>query len=288
MKISKNSLLYTVYIICITGFFLYYLFPSDTLKKYLEYRLSQGNQDITVSIDHVSPVLPPGVKLHSVGIAQQNKRLLELDNVKLMPAILPLLQGKTTVNFKGLVNSGTLTGQADIRDDPKGPQISGIGKISGVQVQGIPILQNLPAKKISGVLNGDFTYAAIGSDRSLAGKLNLSQCRIELKEPLFNLTELDFRTIDADLELADDTVKIKNSNAKGNLLDADITGTIVLADQPDQTALNLSISVIPHHTLLAKIEKMLPMNLLRSTKTGKGAISFKVNGTWNTPGYSLN
>ncbi len=288
MKISKNSLLYTVSIICITGFFLYYLFPSDTLKKYLEYRLSQGNPDISVSIDHVSPVLPPGVKLHSVGIAQLNKRLLVLENVKLMPAIFPLLQGKTAVNFNGRVSTGTLNGQADIRDDPKGLQISGFGRISGVQVQGIPALQDLPADKISGVLNGDFTYAAQGSDRSLTGKLTLSQCRIELKEPLFNLTELNFRAIDADLELADDTLKIKHFSAKGNLLDADITGAIAMAAQPDQAALNLSISVIPHHTLLAKIEKTLPMNLLRSTKTGNGAISFKVNGTWNAPGYSLN
>ncbi len=62
MKISKKSLLYAAYIIGITGFFLYYLFPSDMLKKYLEYRLSQGNPDISVTIDRVSPTAATGHK----------------------------------------------------------------------------------------------------------------------------------------------------------------------------------------------------------------------------------
>ena len=69
MKISKKSIFYTIYIIAITGIFLYFLFPSDTLKTYLAYRLSQGNPDVTITIDRVSPVIPPGISLYNVGIA---------------------------------------------------------------------------------------------------------------------------------------------------------------------------------------------------------------------------
>jgi len=78
MKISKKSLLYTVYIIGITGFFLYYLFPSDALKSYLAYRLSQANPDITVTIDRISPVIPPGINLHDVGIVHQDMAIHHL------------------------------------------------------------------------------------------------------------------------------------------------------------------------------------------------------------------
>jgi type II secretion system protein N len=285
MKISKISLLYTVYIIGITGFFLYYLFPSDTLKTYLAYRLSQGNPDITVTIDRVSPVIPPGINLHDVGIVHQNKALVDLDNLKIMPGILSLFSDKSTVNFKGHVNAGTFSGRAELDDNSGGQKVKCDGRISGIQVQGIPALQRLPADKISGVLNGNFIYADAGPNRSLEGKLTLSQCRIELSEAVFNLKSLEFRDIDADLMLKNDTLTIKHTSAKGNQLDADITGTIGFTGK---CALNLTVSVTPHHLLLAKIEKTLPMDFLRNKKAGNAAISFNIDGTLDEPDFSLN
>jgi len=288
MKISKKSLLYTVYIIAITGFFLYYLFPSDTLKTYLAYRLSQGNPDITVTIDRVSPVIPPGINLHDVGIIHRNKAIIDLDSLKIMPGILSLFSAKSTVNFKGRVNAGTFSGRAEIDDNSGRLDVKGDGRISGIQVQGIPALQRLPADKIAGVLNGNFTYATAGPNRSLEGKLTLSQFRIELNKAVFNLKSLEFRDIDAELMLKNDILTIKNTTAKGNQLDADLTGTIGLTGKPGENALDLTVSVTPHHLLLAKIEKTLPMDFLRGKKAGNAAISFNIDGTLDEPGFSLN
>ena len=288
MKISKKSLLYAVYIIAITGFFLYYLFPSDTLKTYLTYRLSQGHPDITVTIDRISPVIPPGINLHDVGIVHHNDTLIDLDSLKIMPTILSLFNAKSTVNFKGRINSGTFSGRAELDDNSGAQEVKCDGRISGIQVQGIPALQRLPADKISGVLNGDFTFANVGPDRSLAGKLTLSQSRIELKKSVFNVKSLEFRDIDADLMLKNGTLTIKQTKARGNQLDADLTGTIALTDQTGKHAMNLTVSVTPHHLLLAKIEKTLPMDFLRSKRAGEAAISFKIDGTLDKPGFSLN
>jgi hypothetical protein len=99
---------------------------------------------------------------------------------------------------------------------------------------------------------------------------------------------LEFRDIDADLMLKNDTLTIKQTNARGNQLDADLTGTIALTGQTGKNALNLTVSVTPHHLLLAKIEKTLPMDVLRKKKAGKAAISFKIDGTLDEPGFSLN
>jgi len=285
MKISKISLLYSVYIIGITGFFLYYLFPSDTLKTYLAYRLSQGNPDITVTIGRVNPIIPPGINLHDVGIVHQSEALIDLDSLKIMPGILSLFSDTSTINFKGSVNEGTFSGRAEIGDNSGGQEVKCDGRISGIQVQGIPALQRLPADNISGVLNGNFTYANAGPNRSMEGKLTLSQCRIELNNAVFSLKSLEFKNIDADLMLKNDTLTIKRTTAKGNQLDADLTGTIGLSGK---SALNLTVSVTPHHLLLAKIEKTLPMDFLRKKEAVNGAISFKIDGTMDEPGFSLN
>jgi len=85
--------------------------------------------------------------------------------------------------------------------------------------------------------------------------------------------------------LKNDTLTIKHTSAKGNQMDADITGTIGFTGK---SALNLTVSVTPHHLLLAKIEKTLPMDFLRNKKAGKAAISFNIDGTLDEPGFSLN
>ena len=288
MKISKKSIFYTIYIIAITGIFLYFLFPSDTLKTYLAYRLSQGNPEVTVTIDRVRPVIPPGISLYNVAIAHQNKPLVDLEKLKLMPGILSLFSDTTTVNFKGYLNAGTISGRAELDDNSGVQEVKGDGRISGLQVEGIPALQRLPADKIAGVLNGNFTFANVGSDRSLTGKLTLSKSKIELKKAVFNVKSLEFRDIDADLIVKNDTLTINQTKARGNQLDADLTGTIVLAGLAGKQAMDLSVSVTPHHLLLAKIEKNIPMDFLRNKKAGEAAISFKIDGTLDKPNFSLN
>jgi type II secretion system protein N len=285
MKISNKTVLYTIYIIAITGFFLYYLFPSDTLKSYLAYRLSQASPDTEVIIDRVSPAIPPGISLHNVGIAHRNEPLVDLDNIQLMPGILSLFSEKTTVNFKGHLNGGTFKGQAHISDNPGGPEVTGEGQISGIQVQGIPALDRLPADEISGMLNGKFTFVTTGPNQTAEGQLTLSQSRIVLNKAVFNLRALEFRDINADLILENNTLTIKQTSARGNQLDADLSGTIALSGKK---ALDLNVSVKPHHLLLAKIEKTLPLDLLRQKNAGDSAISFTIDGTFDQPGFSLN
>jgi len=162
------------------------------------------------------------------------------------------------------------------------------GSISGVQVLELSALQHLSDHKISGELDGDFAYTDTGPNRSLTGKLTLSDSRVELGTPVFNQKSLDFRDIDADLVLNNRTLTIKQCIAKGNQLDVNLSGTIVLNGGPAKNALNLTASVIPHHGFLAKIGKNLPIDFLQKKKAGTAAISFKIDGTLDEPGFSLN
>ena len=288
IKPSKKTLLYAAYIIGITVFFLYYLFPSEAVKDYVAYKMSRANPGISVTIDHVSPVLPPGIKLHDVGIAHGNKALIDLDSVKITPGLLSFFSSTKAARFKGRVNAGTVQGWAEVdsRSDQHTEKTE--GTISGVQVQGIPALQHLSAHKISGNLGGDFMIVGTGPNRSITGKLTLSDCRIDFDQPVIGLSSLGFSNIDADLVLHKGTLVIKKCSARGNQLDADISGTIALNRGGHQNALNLNGSITPHHALLAKIENSIPADFLRQKKAGKTAISFMIGGTVEVPNFSLN
>jgi len=285
---SKKTLLYAAYIIGITVIFLYYLFPSDAVRDYVVYKMTRGNPDVRVTIDRVSPVLPPGIKLHDVGIAHGNRALVDLDSVKITPGLLSFFSSKKTARFKGRVNGGTVNGWAEV-DSRKNQQAEKIeGTISGIQVQGIAARKQLSAYKISGNLGGDFTIGAAGSRRSMTGKFILSECRIGFDPPIIGLSLLRFRDVNADLVLNKGTLAIKKFSARGNQLYADISGSIALNRNGRRNALNLNGSVTPHHGLLAKIENSIPADLLQQNKAGKTAISFKIGGTVEIPEFRLN
>lgn len=281
-------MLYAVYIIGITLFFLWYLFPSDTLKDYLAYRLSQGNPDVTVAIDRISPVLPPGIKLHDVDITHRNTSVLEVKSLKVMPGLGSLFSDTTTVNFKGHIYEGTLSGRAEI-GEPKGGGLKIEGNIAGVQVQQITALQQWSEHDIAGGLGGDFVYAGGKANPKITGKLIMSACRLELATAIFNQYQFEFKNIDADLALQNRNLVINAVSATGSQLDLKIAGRIKLNQSGRaKNTLNLTGTVTPHHVFLAKIEKDIPVNFLRNKKSGRTAIKFKIDGTLEEPGFSLN
>jgi type II secretion system protein N len=288
MNFSKRTLLYTAYVFGLTIFFLYILFPSEAVKDYMAYTMSRGNPDIRVTIDRVSPVLPPGIKLHDVGIAHGNMALIDLDSVKITPGLLSFFTSTKTARFKSRVSAGSVHGlaQIDQRNDRQAEKIE--GTISGVQVQGIPALKRLTVHQVSGNLSGDFLIDGAGPSRSMTGKLTLSDCRIEFDQPVIGQSSLGFSKINADLVLNNGKLKIKKCRARGNQLDADISGTIDLKTDSRRDTLNLNGSVTPHHGLLAKIENSMPADLLRPKKAGKAAIPFKIGGTVEVPEFRLN
>ena len=288
MKPNKTTLLYAAYIVGITLFFLWYLFPSDMLKGYLAYRLSQANPDVKVTIDRISPVLPPGIKMHEVDIAHRNMAAIELKSLKVMPGLGSLFSDTIAINFSGHLYEGTLRGRAEIRD-PEGGGIKVNGKIADVQLQQISALQQWSDHEISGGLGGDFIYAAGSANPKLSGNLTMSACRLELATAIFNQNRFEFKNIDADLVLQNRNLVINGFSATGSQLDLKIAGKIKLdASARAKNALNLTGTVTPHHVFLAKIEKDLPVNLLRNQKSGQTAIKFKIDGSLEEPGFSLN
>jgi type II secretion system protein N len=287
MRLTKKTLAYTAYFIAVTVFFLYFLFPSDAVKDYVVYKISLAIPGGSVTIDRVSPVLPPGIKLHDIGITHGSRALIDIDSLKVTPALLSFFGGKKTARFKGRVNAGTLRGwvQTDSHGGGRAELLE--ATFSGIQVEKIPALRQLTLHKISGSLDGDFKIAGTGPGRSMTGKLSLSNSRIDFDQPVFDQSSLGFRNIDADLVLNKGTLFIKSCRARGDQLDADISGSIALNRSGRHKALNLKCSVTPHHGLLARLGNSLPAALLQQKRAGNTAISFRIRGSVESPEFRL-
>lgn len=289
LKPSKTVLLYTAYIIGLTLFFLWFLFPSETLKDYLAFRLSQGNPDIVVRIDRVSPSLPPGIKLHEVDISHRDMALVEFQSIKVMPGLGSLFGDATTINFQGQVYDGQLSGRAEIGVAADGGGLKLNGRLEGLEVQQISALQQFSEHDISGGLGGKFVYDAAKADRKLSGDLTINNCRLDLVTAVFNQKSFEFKTVAAKVALQNQTLVIRDFSATGNQLDLHVSGRINLNETDmAKNALNLTGTVTPHHVFLANIEKDFPVDFLRNKKPGKTGIPFKIDGSLDDPEFSLN
>lgn len=287
-KIKRKGVWFTLYVLAVTLVFLYILFPSTALKIALTERLNQIHPDIRFAIAKLKPLLPPGVKLYQVNILYRGAPLLDLDTVKVTPDLLSLVGSRTKVKFTSRVYAGRLNGQAQLNPVGHPGRQTVDCRMAGIELQRITALKRLIPQKISGLLAGEFTYRTADRTRSLTAHLTVTDSRLELADPLFNQQVLEFKAVDASVALKNETLTVKKCRLKGGQLDAEISGTIGLGDLGGQRALNLKGSVTPHHVLMAQIKNSLPAGLLKGVKTGRQAIGFKIGGTLDDPGLSLN
>ncbi|MCJ7830322.1 MAG: hypothetical protein MUP74_02945, partial [Desulfobacterales bacterium] len=62
MTATRKKALYGLYIIAAGCFFLYYLFPSEALSRFIASELKHVNPELGITIDKIYPVLPPGLR----------------------------------------------------------------------------------------------------------------------------------------------------------------------------------------------------------------------------------
>lgn len=257
-------------------------FPSDALRAHVAHRLSAGLPGVTVSIEGIRPVLPPGVELQDVGVYRAGAPLLMLDRLRVAPELLSLIGRATQYRFQGSVAGGEINGSAQ-EQAPKEQRgaVRMQAQWTGVLLQRLPALQGIHGSRVSGRMEGSLT---LNDQGSLTGKLRVADSQVELARPLFDLKGFSFRTFDADLSLQNRTIVVRNGRLRGNEMDAELSGTVLLDPSAGAGALNISGRITPHHAFMARLEGSLPAGLMRR----RTAIPFKINGPLDSPGLSFN
>ena len=108
MKNAGKWLLCSIYIIVITALFIYYLFPSDAVKKYIAFNLNRANPELNITIDNIKPVFPPGLRLYNVSLYRLSNLLIEAEQIKITHGLLSLFRPKTTFFFNAEAYEGIL------------------------------------------------------------------------------------------------------------------------------------------------------------------------------------
>lgn len=283
MRLSPTirRVLLAAYLAAVTLVFLYVCFPSEALRAHVAYRLSASLPGLTLAVAEVRPSLPTGIALRDVRISHADKPLAVIERLRVRLDLPSLLKSKTAYGFDGAIGSGDITGRAEVDSSGPRPKVSLNARFGGVLLQQVPGLRALYGSRLAGRLDGSLVVNEAGV---LTGKLTVTDGQVELASPLFDQSNFTFRTVEADITLQNRSLLLRNGRLRGNELDAEISGTIGLNQPQGAGALNLSGRVTPHAAFMAKAEGSLPANLLRR----RAAIPFRVSGSLEAPGFSLN
>ena len=287
MLVFKAKIFWVFYIICAARFFVYLLFPSDTVQEYLADQVRLVHPGLAVEISRVKPSFPPGLKLYDVSVYHLGQTLAEMDNLKISPDILSLFLSTTQLSFRANGYGGTLTGRVDISKNSANREMTIDADLAGIQVKELQALSAITTHKISGNLDGTLTIKTKAPHQGLSGDLILTDGQIEFSPPLLNQNKLSFNTIEAELMLNNRSLTINRCQIEGNQLAAHVSGSIKFSGRSARKILDLSGTVNPHATLLAKLGKNLPQ-LLAGSSSDKQGFPFKITGTMDSPEYSFN
>jgi type II secretion system protein N len=286
----RKWVLYFIYIWAATFFFLYFLFPADAVKDLLAAQIQKAYPDYGITVDRVRPAFPPGLQFKKVGLSHKDHLWAEAEHIKVIPNYLSIFSPQKTIDFRGRLYMGDIVGSVGIRKVKDAYQYSAKATVTDIRVEEIQRLQEVSGRKISGILDAVFQMNTVkGTEKEIVIRLNLTNCAIELTNPLINMNieYLLFRNIDAELAIGKQSLQLKKCRATGRQIDGNLAGTILFRDPIGKSILNLRGNIKPHHTVLASVKKILPGNLLQTKGIGDSGFPIKLYGTIEKSKFSL-
>ena len=291
MKISKTQkrILYIAYIVLMTLFFLYYLFPAESLKNYAVTKVHGINPQIRITLDKVTPSFPLGLVLKDVSVYYEEKPVFEAQRLRLSPAFLPLLTGKSALKFKCHAYGGKIKGRAGVSLFGGGmDNLFAKADLTDVQIGKVQALKTiLPQYGLAGVLNGDIPYKADKKDkRTMTSNLTVTDSKVDFLIFFYGIETLSFKEVDVNLKLKDDILTVEKFVSNSTDLGGNITGTVTLKTPFRRSKLDLEGDVTPGPAVLDKMEKLGPMvKMLLKSRPGNKGIPVRLTGTVERPGY---
>jgi type II secretion system protein N len=288
MKNTPKWLLYSIYVLAAIVFFIYYLFPSDKVKNYVTSGFNRFNSNINISVDHVSPVFPPGLKLYKVNFYHMDNTLLETEQIKVVPNLLSLFRSKVIFFFKGRAFEGILEGKGEFIKNRPDQNVIIEGKFSNINIKEISAVKQFVGRNLTGILEGNFTYR---NGEKLGGILGarfiISDGEIELLTPVLKLENIYFSKIEAEMTMENQRLKVKRCIIKASPLDGNVSGLVNLREPLGQSYLRLLGVIKPNQEFLAELGKDLPTNLLPEEIFSKRVVRIRIYGTLDEPRFFL-
>ncbi len=281
---------YILYALILTVVLLYYCFPSDAVRDYVQAKGDRANPPLTFSAGRIGPSIPIGLKFMKTEVSLQdapNSLILKADRLWLKRPLWSLFLGKPQYSFHCIAYKGDVSGTVRFeKDQPQQGFIDMEMALKNIHVGNYPYLSHLIGRPIEGILGGTVSYRGKYSpmlDGSGEANLKLSDGRVELLQPFLTLESIDFDEMEIDMVFEKQGIRVTRLALKGQQLRGTLSGTVALKEEIAKSTLDLSGTIEPFAALFKNTTDAQNTVAFLKERLNKGTLSFSIQGTLGKP-----
>ncbi|MFC1867516.1 type II secretion system protein GspN [Thermodesulfobacteriota bacterium] len=290
---NKKWVGYVLYCILLTFALLYYRFPADAFKDYIQATAQRINPDLLIRFESLSPYYPFGLKCTEAELALRGnpeKTIFLTETLYFRPKVLTLLKRDPVYCFETLAYGGNIKGRVHLIKEGLETSYETSVALNDISIDNNSDIPVIIGKHVKGVLNGTLTYN--GKNKSLidgTGEaiLSLADGRIKISLPLLSLKAIDFKEVLLKMAFKNQRLKLSHAELKGENMMGMASGTIDMKKELPLSRLDLRVTIEPYADLI----KNLPngQDTMRSLKQHlkDGKFSFHIQGTIKDPKFRL-
>jgi type II secretion system protein N len=273
--------------------FLYYRFPSDAVRDYIQATVHRINPNILVTYERMSLSLPFRFRFDQAGIHLQKdpeKDVFKIKEIIIRPKIWSLINGKPGYCLICEAYNGNITGCIDLQKDDRGDLYRSSFTLNEIRIDDHFPLPSSIKGRLNGVLEGSVTYSGRDIyDPNGTGEVsvNLLNGSFRLRKPVFEVNAIDFKEVLIKMTLKDQKLNILNAELKGDGVLGQASGFISLRDSIQKSRLNIKGAFEPTAALFKDSRNANDVVLLLKKSLKNGKIPFTLQGTVDKPSFRL-
>ena len=290
---NRRWIAYALYCIALTLVLLYYRFPSEAVKEYIQATVHRINPNILVTYENMSLSFPFRLRFDRAEIHMQKypeKDFFKTKEVIIRPKIWSIISGRPEYCLVCEAYDGNITGCIDLQKDDHGTLYSSYFTLNDIRIDDDSPLPSGIKGRLNGVLEGNFTCSGrdiYDPDGTGEASLNLLNGSFRLSKPVLEVEAIDFKEVLIKMTLKDQRLNISNAELKGDGILGQASGSISLRDPIQKSRLNIKGTFEPTAALFNDSKNANDVVLLLKKSLKNGKISFTLQGTVDKPSLRL-
>ncbi|HHD57303.1 MAG TPA: type II secretion system protein GspN [Desulfobulbaceae bacterium] len=286
MRWLLSSLGYLLYTLVVLICLLWWQFPADTVKTWLEHQLDTETPGYVWKIETLKPVLPG--RIHAGGITitriREKMPLVRIEQLDLVPDPARLLSENKLIRYSMRLFGGTAHGRLVTTTGFR--QFDCRGKFDTLQIKQMAALRKRLQRQITGIAAGNFSWhrrRRSMEKQSIAGKVVIRNGILPLRKEVLGLAELSYSTIETPFTYREGSWIIEKGKFVSPKMTAAFNGRLEPADNIADFRLQFTGRLTPRSELFTGGGNNRMAGMIRSFLKD-GSLPFTLSGTAAEPG----
>jgi type II secretion system protein N len=275
----KKGIFFVAFGLVALLFFIYQLFPSGPVRRYLADQVRHIDPGLQMDIGTIRPGLPPGLVMRETRLWYEDIPLSVIDRATARPKLISLLGATPRVVLHGKAHGGHLNGTLMLGENER---LAVTASAEGLHLETLPLQSFIKQFKISGNLSTTLVLDRTVIPQTGQSQLTLTDGGVTLTKPLFDIDSIGIKKAEAVVELKADQVKVSRLTLEGPEITATFSGSIQLRRPLRTSEMALTGTIKPRPVFLSKLRRKVPVTLLGKNVAQLG-LPIVVKGTIDNP-----